>query len=456
MTTFRPALPRPLLVIAAALAVVAGSYGWAALHAPRPAAPIVAPVSGPFDGSVGAGSDPAALAGVDGRMSLNDQIAFWQARVTKTPKDFLSMIQLALAEASKARLTADLGLYQQAAATVDQALTFDPRSGASLRAKAQLAFSLHDFNGAITSAQAAIGRDPTDDGARGILGDALLEVGRLDDAQATYAAISPASAGPALDARLAHLELVRGHVDRAVQLAQQAFTEASADPDTDLAFYAYQLAETARQTGNDALARSSYDAALTARPNDLGSLVGLARIDAYDGNIAAALEGLRHAAAIAPQPDTLALIGDLLGGSADSAGADTQYSTVRAIETLGSTAGTVYDRQLLLFELDHGGATDAVLQHARDALAARPDATAHDIVAWALYRLGRPAEALAESRLALASGTRDARILAHTGAIEIAAGDVASGTRDLQAALALGPALDPALRSEMAALLARQ
>ena len=455
MTTVRLALPRPLLIVVMALAVVAGSYAWSAFRGSHPASPI-APVVAPFDSSGGAGADPAALAGVDGRMSLNDQITFWQGRVTRTPKDFLSMVQLALAEAAKARLTADLGLYQQAAAQIDQALTFDPRYGAGLRAKAQLAFSLHDFAGATTSAQAALDRDPRDDGAHAILGDALLELGRLDDAQAAYASIATTSAGPALDARLAHLEMVRGHVGRAVELAQQAFTEASADPDTDLAFYAYQLAETARQAGNDTLARTSYDAALAARPGDHGSLVGLARIDAYDGHVDAALAGLRHAAAIAPQPDTLALMGDLLGSSGDASGAETQYQTVRAIEVLGSAAGTVYDRQLLLFELDHGGASDAVLAHARAALTARPDATGHDIVAWALYRLGRPTEAVAESRLALASGTRDARILAHAGAIEIATGDLEGGTRDLQAALDLGPALDPALRAEVAALVPGQ
>ncbi len=454
MFTFRPAAPRPLLLVVAAVAVVAGSYGWTALRHQQAPAPIAGSAGAAGFDSGATLADPAAAAGIDGRLSLNDQIAFWQARVTRTPKDFLSLVQLALAEASKARLTADLGLYQQASAQIDRALTFDPRYGAGLRAQAQLRFALHDFAGAIASAQAAIGRDPADDGARAILGDASLELGRLDDAQDDYAAISAASAGPALDARLAHLALVRGHVDQAVALAQQAYAEAAADPDTDLAFYGYQLAETARQAGNDALARTGYEAALAARPGDLGSLVGLARLDAFDGHVDAALAGLRHAAAIAPQPDTLALIGDLLGQSGDSAGAAAQYSTIRAIEQLGSTAGAVYDRQLLLFDLDHGGASEALLAHARTALAARPDATGHDLVAWALYRLGRPTEALVESRLALATGTRDARILAHAGAIELAVGDP-RGRQDLQAALDLGPALDPLQRVELAAILAR-
>lgn len=457
MTTVRAALPRPLLFLAAALLIAAGSYAWTAVQGPSQGSPIGrSPATGGFDGSGAGLADAAAIAGVDGRLSLNDQIAFWQARVTRTPKDFLSMVQLALAEAAKARLTADLGLYQQAAAQVDQALTFDPRYGAGLRAKAQLAFALHDFSGAIAAARSALDRDPRDDGAHAVLGDALLELGRLDDAEAAYAAIAATAHGPALDARLAHLALVRGHVDEAVALAQQASAGAATEPDSDLAFYGYQLGETARQTGHEAVARDGYAAAIAARPGDLGSLVGLARLDAFDGRTDAALAGLRQAAAIAPQPETLGLIGDLLAQAGDADGAAAQYATVRAIEALGSAAGTVYDRQLLLFELDHGGVTEALLAHAREALLTRPDATGHDLVAWALYRLGRPAEALAESRLALATGTRDARILAHAGAIEITTGDATAGRRDLQAALDLGPALDPLLRAEATAILARR
>jgi len=455
MTTIRRAAPRPILIIAAALAVAAGSYGWAILHGQHPVTPIVTSAdSGGFPGAAEGQTDPAAVAGVDGRLSLNDQITFWTERVKRTPADFISMTQLAVTEASKARLTADLGLYQVAQRQVDQALSLDPRYGAGLRARAQLRFALHDFAGAVAAAQAALDRDPRDDGARGILGDAQLELGRIAEATVTYAAFAPASQGPSIDARLAHLALLTGHVETAVQLAQQAYQEALADPEEDIVFYAYQLGETARQAGNGALARTSFGAALAARPTDLGSLVGLAKVDAAEGHADAAIAGLRRAAAIAPQPETLALLGDLLKLGGDDSGATAQYQTVRAIEALGSTAGTVYDRQLLLFELDHGGATDALLAHAQAALAARPDATGHDVVAWALYRLGRFEAALAESRLALTTGTRDARILAHAGAIELASGHVDGGLRDGRAALALGPALDPLTRSEIAALVA--
>ena len=63
-----------------------------------------------------------------------------------------------------------------------------------------------------------------------------------------------------------------------------------------------------------------------------------------------------------------------------------QYATVRFVEQLGEIQSTVFDRVLLRFDADHGGATDDVVAKARASLATRPDATGHDAVAWTLYR----------------------------------------------------------------------
>ena len=85
----------------------------------------------------------------------------------------------------------------------------------------------------------------------------------------------------------------------------------------------------------------------------------------------------------------------------------------------------------------------------------RPDAdyTGHDTVAWALYRLGRFDEAAAEIKAAAADGAADARLLFHAGAIALARGDTSAGRKDLERALALGPALDPIERAEANRLL---
>jgi tetratricopeptide (TPR) repeat protein len=158
--------------------------------------------------------------------------------------------------------------------------------------------------------------------------------------------------------------------------------------------------------------------------------------------------------AIAPMPDVVAMLGDMRAGSGEQAVAEELYATVRLTAELGELAGSVYDRQLIAFELDHGGATDEVLASARRSLADRPDAAGHDLVAWALHRLGRDVEAAAEIEAALATGIVDARIQFHAGAIAMARGEVATGEQQLRKALALGPALDPLERSEAETLLA--
>jgi tetratricopeptide (TPR) repeat protein len=195
-------------------------------------------------------------------------------------------------------------------------------------------------------------------------------------------------------------------------------------------------------------ARAGFEAALLERPTDVGSLVGFARIDAFAGRMAQAIDGLRAASEIVPQPETLAILGDLLEATGDTAAADNAFETVRFIGELGSIQGAVYDRQLIRFDLDHGGATATTLDAARASLAARPDSAGHDLVAWALYRLGRFDEAAAEILAARAYGTDDARLRFHDGAIALARGYRSGGIALLEGALADGPALDPVERAE--------
>jgi len=228
-----------------------------------------------------------------------------------------------------------------------------------------------------------------------------------------------------------------------------------ADEVEDLGIYDYAVGEYARLAGDASAARAGYAAALDVRPTDVGALIGLARIDAFEGKTAAAIDGLRRATGIAPQPEALALLGDLLqeADPADAA-ATKSFDTIRFIEQLGDIQATTYDRQLLRFEVDHGGATDALLARVRTSVDGRPDAAGHDQLAWTLYRLGRSSEAAAEIAAARALGADDARLRFHDGAIRLAMGDVDGGRALLRGAADLGPALDPGERQEVAKLLA--
>ncbi|MGZ9277408.1 MAG: hypothetical protein ACXW4L_09855, partial [Candidatus Limnocylindrales bacterium] len=114
---------------------------------------------------------------------------------------------------------------------------------------------------------------------------------------------------------------------------------------------------------------------------------------------------------------------------------------------------STYDRLLLRFELDHDGSTAAVLDAAQASLDRQPGAAGHDLVAWALYRLGRVDEAAEQIAAARALEADDARLRFHEGAIELARGNEATGRALLESALTLGPALDPIERAEAERLL---
>ena len=445
----RRGLPRPrvLGILAAAVIVVAITYVWTGAHptASKPPARLADPTT--IDGTAGAaGLTEASTAQIDASIKV------WSANVAKEPRDFISATTLASLYYSRGRLSGDLADEQKALQFAQTAVGVAPSEAGGRAMEAAILYYLHDFAGAQSKAAALYRDDATQLGALATMADATLELGDIAGARAEYDKLSGLAKGTAVDIRLARLAYVTGQPDHALALAQQARDEATKDVagggSADLGFYDYAVGEYARTAGDVTTARAAFAAALAVRATDLGSLVGLARIDAYEGRTTQAIAALQTAAAIAPQPETVGLLGDLLAGSGDATGAAKQFATVRFIEKLGEIQSTVYDRVILRFELDHGGVTGAVLAQAQASLKARPDYTGYDTVAWALFRLGRYDEAATQITSATANGAADARVIFHRGAIELAQGKTDAGRADIQRALALGPALDPNERAE--------
>lgn len=447
--------PRAVGILAAAFVVVAASYLFAGT---RPGG-----VTGPGPDRPG---DPATIpapSGVSGQVAvtsleqIDQSIAAWSANLRSEPRDFLSATNLASLYHGRGQLTGSIDDHDRALRAAGTALEIAPTYAPARALEAAIRYTLHDFAGALAGAEALHAEDPTQLGALATKADAELELGRVDDAQRDLEELGAQANGPAVDIRLARLAFVTGQHDEAVRLAHAAraaaMTEAAGGATIDAGFYAFAAGEYARLTGDATAARDGYVAALAIRPTDLGALLGLARIDAHEQDLGAAIEGLRTATGIAPQPETVALLGDLLAASGDDTGAAEAYETVRFIAQLGSLQGVVYERQLIWFELDHGGASDALLVAARASLADRPDSAGHNLVAWALYRLGRFDEAAAEIREARAHGAADARLQFHEAAIAFARGDRTRGLALLEDALADGPALDPIERTEALELI---
>ena len=94
-----------------------------------------------------------------------------------------------------------------------------------------------------------------------------------------------------------------------------------------------------------------------------------------------------------------------------------------------------------------------VLAKAREEVRTRRDIYAWDLLAWALYRLGKIDEAGDASARALALHTRDASLYFHAGMIAAAAGDTALARRRMQEALEINPRWHPTQPAEARAVL---
>jgi hypothetical protein len=459
MTTLRrprllhPDLVRPPLriraigLLAAAAVVVGATYAASWLSPRAVPVPLHADSAAIAPHLVDQGAIPAELADIDA------SIAIWAPKAAADARDDISASNLAILYLGRGRITGDANDYARALAAADRAVAAWPTSSGTQTLKATVLQATHDFHGALDLASSVLGREPTNVDALAVVGDAQLELGRLPQARQTYNQLESLLPGPALDARIARLDWLSGDATAAIRLATQANQEAADSDASDPSFYPAQLGEMARLTGDATTARTAYAAALALRPTNQLALLGRARLEAFDGNDAEAIADLRTAAAIAPRPETLAFLADLLERGGDSAGADRQAKTIGVIDQLGGTSAQLFDRQILGFDLDHGLATQAVLDRATAAAVVRPDAAGLDTVAWAAYRLGDLSTARAQSDAALALGSIDARILYHAGAIRIAAGDLASGQPLVGRALALGPALDPLDRAAAEALI---
>lgn len=449
----RPRRVRPLAVLAASVTLVAAMQVAAQL---RPVAPPAPPAGAPaVEGPIAPpqapiGNVPGSLAQID------HSIAAWTANLGANARDFLAARHLGLLYEARARVSGDVSDYVRADEAATRSLSIESRQLDVQALHARIRLATHDFSGALAEASTIDRSAPDQPAVLAIIGDASLELGDVDAAAAIYGRIDALAPGPAVTARLARVAFLRGDAQRAVALAASAHAAAAADQvdGPSLSWYAYVAGTFSLSGGDPEGAARWFDRALTAWPESYLALAGAARAAAALGDVDAAIAGYRAAIAIAPQPDSLAALGDLLALGGDDAAAEEQYATVLAIARIQGDGGLVYNRQLALFLVDHDRDVAEALTLAEAELDERKDAYGYDAYAWALLANGRAAEADAALATALATGTRDARLLFHAGEIALALGDSTGARALLEESLAIRGALDPLSAARAAESLA--
>ena len=375
--------------------------------------------------------------------SSDDLIRYHQARLARRT-DVRSYAGLGQAYVLKARESGDPTYYALAEAALRRCLELGPDPATATRAATDLAsvqLAQHQFREALTTGQRAVGFGSADPVPYGPIGDAYLELGEYDKAEAAYEKMKTLPGPFYPHGRLAMLKFFKGDPAAAiVEMRRAAETGIHGNqPKEHVAWAQVRLGALLFQTADLAAAARAYQDALATFPRYHRAQSGLAQVRAAEGRYAEAIELYRNAIGIIPLPDYAASLGDVYAKTGRAGEARKQYALVEYIGRLNVLNKVLYNRELALFYLDHDLKLGEALDLARKELEVRGDLYTADVLAWALYKNGRPRDALAPMTEALRLGTKDARLMFHAGMIHQALGDRDAARRALRDALRLNP-----------------
>jgi tetratricopeptide (TPR) repeat protein len=372
-----------------------------------------------------------------GTGSLETQIAGLQERLRQIPRDWRGFAALGLALVAQARTTGDPSLYPRAEGALAASLRLHRRDNEdALLGLGALALARHDFDGALRFGRRASEVDPFGADAYGVIGDALLELGRYEEAFDAFQAMIDTRPDLASYARVSYARELQGDVRGAVRAMAAAF-DAAATPG-DAAWAAHQLGELAFGSGHVREAASWYGRGLDLDPTFVPNLAGRAKVAWARGHDRLAIRHYREVTARYPAPEYVVALADLYRVTGRDELAAEQEAVVRALHELADGNGVNADLDLAVFDADHGEEV-AALEAARAEWSRRRSVHVADALAWALYANGRYEPAATFADRALRLGTRNATFLFHAGMIRLALGDEDGARSFLRRAVAVNP-----------------
>jgi tetratricopeptide (TPR) repeat protein len=368
--------------------------------------------------------------------SLDSSIAALQERLRSTD-DPRSLASLGIAYLQKARSSADPTYFAKAGDALRRSLSiraednFDAAIGMSL-----LSLGRHDFDDALMWGRRAREVNPFGAPALGVVGDALLELGRYEAAASTYREMVELRPSLSSYARVSYMRELRGDVKGAIAAMKTARAAALPRSD-DAAWASHQIGDLFLLIGDLEHAARAYRSALWSVPGYAPARVGTARIAAASGDLDEASRLLARVTKSYPLPSYLALYGEVLDAAGSEAAAQRQYELVEVQTRLYESNGVLPDVETYVYLADHDLLQPDDVADLQRLYARRPSIRVADALGWALNSVGEADEARRYARAALRLGTRDPLYLFHAGMIAHEVGDRSAARRHLSRALAL-------------------
>ena len=402
-----------------------------------------AATAGIFDNPLGLVLMPQA-----GESSTDKEIFKLQQRVREGRNVELWLDRLGWAFVGKARESFDSGFYkiaEQCALGIEKR---NPQSQEAMLLRAHVLQNLHRFKESETLARLLVEqRGLSFD--YGLLGDALMEQGKLGDAVEAYQRMMNLKPDLRAYARAAHMRWLKGDLEGAIEAMQLAVSAASPSDaesaawvNTRLAFYEFQAGR-----ANEAEQRCAL--AFSLQNNYPPALLLQGRILLSQNRFGEAVDVLQNAVTRNPLPEYQWTLAEALRVS----GKENEASEIEA--QLSQRGASNDPRTLALYLATQHESPEVALRLARAELDSRGDVFTHDALAWSLAAAGKWTEAHSEMQRALAEGTQDARLFFHAGIIASQSGQSADAERWLRKAKELSHVLLPSERNELQNVAAR-
>jgi tetratricopeptide (TPR) repeat protein len=361
-----------------------------------------------------------------------------EAAAEARPRDADALVQLGFAYQLRWRETGDASYLPLSGTALERALRARPGDANAVLGLGSLALIRHEFRDALAYGRRAQRLLVASARPYGVIGDALVELGRYRAAFAAFERMVSLRPSLASYARIAYARELTGD-RRGAEAAMQLALEATGGQSESTAWALVEISKLDlamnRLDRAERLARESEE----ALPGYPSARIQLARVEAARGEDTAAIAEAREAVAALPSQQGVVLLADLLERAGRPAAATAQRRLVGVIERLLRASGVRVDLEAAVYRADQRIRPGETVELARRARADRPSIYGDDALGWALARVGRCEEALPWAHRALRLGTQDPLLWFHLGYAEGCAGNRVAMRAAYARALELSP-----------------
>src|SRR6478672_6453485 len=288
-------------------------------------------LGGALHGSPRASS--AAVAQPPAADDTQTQIAKLQGELRASRDDVRSLDALGLAYQQRARETGDPTYYTKSDEVLSRALRLAPRDLLATSGLGSLALSRHRFREALALGRRARAISPTTARNYGVIGDALVELGRYRQGFQAFDTMATLRPDVSSYARVAHARLLLGDVAGARSALRLALDASLGQGETE-AWTRVQLSKAAFSVGDIAPALAQARAALLAYAGYAPAYDALAWAEYGRGRDDAAIAAEQEAVNRIPLPQYVAMLGDLQRAVGRPLEARQQYALIGVIQRL--------------------------------------------------------------------------------------------------------------------------